>query len=85
MNDFVKDSIKERQKINREIVAELARRVEEQPTMRFSQIVIDVLPKWKKEGVASAEDLCSIFFNEEPAVHLARLYERYTEPTDKSS
>lgn len=69
----VKDSIKLRQKINREIVQELARRVEEQPTMRFSQIIFDMLPKWREEGVASADTLCSIFFNEEPSIHLARL------------
>lgn len=71
----IKDSIAIRQKINRQIVGELTRRVEEEPNMRFGQIISDILPNWRKKGIASADDLLSILRNEEPAIHLARLTE----------
>lgn len=73
MSKTVKDSIAIRQKINRQIVEELSHLVEEQPTMRFGQIITRIFPQWRSEGLVSADDIYNVVFNEEPAIHLARL------------
>lgn len=77
--DLIKASIAIRQKMNRKILLELSKRIENNPTMRFGQIMADALPKWREEGLVKAGDLLSQVYNEEPAVQLARLVENRDE------
>ncbi len=72
MSQYVKDSIKSRLKYNREIILELSKIVEENPTMRFGQILHKfVIPNMREyQGI---HHLLSELYTEEPSNVLARI------------
>ena len=71
MSELIKDSIKERQKINRELVSTLSDLVEKYPTMRFGQILMNYF--WDNDTLSRHTDFEYKIYNEEPAKTLATL------------
>lgn len=71
MNNYVKDSIKSRQKYNREIITELSKLVENNPTLRFGQLLCNYVIPEKAEYIG-IETLENCLYNEESGKTLAR-------------
>ena len=74
MSQLVKDSIKNRLKLNRELVLELSKLVEENPTQRFGQILMNYF--WENDTLSRHTDFESKIYNEEPAKTLATVRNR---------
>ena len=74
-----KEAIAERQKINRVLVEELSKLVEENPTMRFGQILMNYFYENTVIGQRHTEFESQVY-NEEPAKTLAHLTKKLGEP-----
>jgi len=73
MSKLIKDTIKSRQQYNRLIIEELAKRVEDNPTLRFGQLLVnEVLPDYT-EYIGTTLENC--IYNEESIKTLSRLGE----------
>jgi len=71
VSNLIKDTIKERQKLNKELIRGLEDIVEPEPTMRFGQILMNYF--WDNDTLSRHTDFESKIYNEEPAKTLATL------------